>query len=243
MEPLSEFEMHYRTEGDGEPLVLLHGFSGSGNDWVHLGPDLGAGFRKIIPDLRGHGRSENPAAEWTHRQAALDVFALLDRLQIDKFKALGISGGANTLLHMATQQPHRVAAMVMVSSTPYFPEQARAVMRQYSEEMLPQQERDRLRRDHVRGEPQIEAIFCHVRGFATSYDDLNFTPPLLATIRARTLIIYGDRDFLYPVELALEMYRAIPLSQLWVVPNGSHGPVFGEHRDTFVREAMKFLRA
>ncbi len=70
---------------------------------------------------------------------------------------------------------------------------------------------------------------------------MNFTPPLLATIRARTLIVYGDRDPLYPVELGVAMFRAIPNSHLWVVPGGAHGPVFGETAPEFLRTALKFL--
>ena len=57
---------------------------------------------------------------------------------------------------------------------------------------------------------------------------MNFTPPSLSQITAPTLIVYGDRDFLYPVEMGVEMYRAIPRSALWVVPNRGHGPIFGD---------------
>jgi len=69
-----------------------------------------------------------------------------------------------------------------------------------------------------------------------------FTPPLLGTITARTLIVHGDRDPLYPVELALEMYRSIPSSALWIVPNGGHGPIFGPLAAPFVGAALAFLR-
>jgi len=69
-----------------------------------------------------------------------------------------------------------------------------------------------------------------------------FTPPLLATITARTLIVHGDRDPLYPVELALEMYRAIPSSALWVVPNGGHVPIVGAMAGPFVETAIAHLR-
>lgn len=58
---------------------------------------------------------------------AHDVFGLLDRLGIDRFKAIGLSLGAKTLLHAATRQPSRVEAMVLVSATPYFPQQARSM--------------------------------------------------------------------------------------------------------------------
>jgi pimeloyl-ACP methyl ester carboxylesterase len=70
-----------------------------------------------------------------------------------------------------------------------------------------------------------------------------FTPPLLATIAARTLIVHGDRDPLYPVELALEMYRSIPESALWVVPNSGHGPIFGAQAAPFVAAALAHLAA
>ena len=63
--------------------------------------------------------------------------------------------------------------------------------------------------------------------FATSEDDMAFTQPQLAAITARALIVHGDRDPLYPVELAIELFRGIPGSALWVVPNGGHGPIFG----------------
>ena len=73
-------------------------------------------------------------------------------------------------------------------------------------------------------------------------DDLNFTPPYLSTIKARTLIVHGDKDPLYPVNLAMEMYTAIPNSYPWIVPNGRHGPIFGEMAEHFVETALTFLR-
>jgi pimeloyl-ACP methyl ester carboxylesterase len=56
------------------------------------------------------------------------------------------------------------------------------------------------------------------------------------------VIIFGDRDPVYPVSLATEMRRDIPHSYLWVVPNGGHGPIFGENKLRFVETATSFLR-
>jgi pimeloyl-ACP methyl ester carboxylesterase len=72
---------------------------------------------------------------------------------------------------------------------------------------------------------------------------MNFTPSLLRKIEALTLIIYGDRDFLYPVEMGLDMYRAIPHAALWVVPNGGHGPIFRDAAPQFIQTALSFLRS
>jgi pimeloyl-ACP methyl ester carboxylesterase len=98
------------------------------------------------------------------------------------------------------------------------------------------------RQRHVHGDDQIRMLFDQMHALKDSYDDMAFTPPLLATITARTLIVYGDRDPLYPVELAVEMYRAIPSSALWVVPNGGHGPIFGAMAAKFVDTAVAHLK-
>src|SRR5262245_51995602 len=82
---LNGMQMYYGTHGAGEPLVLLHGFGGSGSSaWGRFIPELAKSYQVIVPDLRGHGRSTNPANQFTHRQAALDVFALLDQLGVKK---------------------------------------------------------------------------------------------------------------------------------------------------------------
>jgi pimeloyl-ACP methyl ester carboxylesterase len=70
---------------------------------------------------------------------------------------------------------------------------------------------------------------------------MDITPSYLSTIQARTLIVQGDRDPLYPIEISVEMARAIPHSSLWVIPEGGHGPVIGERWPEFVRTAMQFL--
>ena len=71
--------------------------------------------------------------------------------------------------------------------------------------------------------------------------DMNFSAQSLSAVTARTLIVHGDRDPLYPVEQAVELFRAIPNSSLWVVPNGGHGPIFGPQAAPFVDAAMEFL--
>ena len=235
--------MYYEIQGQGEPVVFLHGFGGSGADWVHVPGEWPTDFERILIDMRGHGRSTNPSGKFTHRQAALDVFALLDRLNIENFKGIGVSGGGNALLHMATQQPDRIKAMVIVSATSYFPEQARIAMRKFSLEGLPEREQQAMRQRHKHGAPQLHAIVDCVRQMAETYDDMNFTPPLLSTIQARTLIVQGDRDFLYPIEISVEMKNAIPKSSLWIIPDANHGPIFGDLTGIFVKTAAKFLRS
>jgi len=241
VEPVNDIQMYYETRGEGEPLLLLHGGGGIGANWELIFKAPPEGYRLVVPDLRGHGRTTNPAEGFTFRQSGRDVLGLMDRLGIERFKAIGLSLGAKTLLHVATQQPSRVEAMVLVSATPYFPEPARAIMRQLTEESHSEAEWTQMRQWHPQGDEQIRKIWRQMHGFADSYDDMNFTPPYLSTITARTLIVHGDRDPLYPVHLALEMFTAIPRSSLWIVPNGGHGPIFGEMAERFVETALRFL--
>jgi pimeloyl-ACP methyl ester carboxylesterase len=210
-------DLHVDTYGHGEPLLFLHGMGGSAADLQHCGGDRFAERYTIVAvDARGHGGS-TPADSVTHRQHALDVLAVLDHIGISTCRAIGCSMGGNALLHLATMQPSRVGAMIVVSATPYFPDAARPILRASPSPM--------------------------VRALADDVDDLSFTPPRLARISARTLVVHGDRDFLYPVETGVALYRAIPEAALWIVPNGGHGPIFAEAANDFVRVALTFLSA
>ena len=235
-------QLHWEETGEGEPLLWLHGGMGAGADWKYIFEDPPEGYRLIAPDLRGHGATANPSGAFTFRQCALDVLALVRHLGIPRIKAIGLSGGGITLLHAATLQPSAVESMVVISAPPYFPPEARVTMRQFSETAIGEAEMARMRQRHKYGDAQLRQLVSMARGFADSYDDVNFTPPYLSTIAAETLIVFGDRDPLYPVSLAIELRRAIPRSYLWVVPNGGHGPVFGDLAPQFRTTALAFLR-
>ncbi len=214
----------------------------TGPDWQYIFKELPAGYRLIAPDLRGHGASTNPSESFSFRQAARDVLALLRHLNVENVNAIGLSGGGITLLHMATAEPASIASMVLVSAPPYFPAQARAIQRQTSEAMFGARDLELMRSRHKHGENQCQRLLAQSHAFADIYDDVSFTPPYLSTIAADTLIVFGDRDPLYPVSLAFDLHSALPRSWLWVVPNGGHAPVFGDAAPRFAETALSFLR-
>ena len=135
-----------------------------------------------------------------------------------------------------------IEAMTAISAPSHFPTQTRAIQRQYSFESLDEAEKERMRDRCKGGQEQIDWLIEQGRVMAETYDDVDFTPPLLGTITARTLIVFGDQDPLYRVRLALELREAIPRSSLWVVPNGGHAPIFGPYAAGFVETANAFLR-
>ena len=234
-------ELHYEISGDGDPLLWVHGFLGCGSDWQFVFPEPPRGVRIVAPDLRGHGRSSSSGEAFSFRQAARDLRELLRQLGLPRIHAIGVSGGGIVLLHLSTSDPSIVAAQVLVSAPPYFPEQARAIQRQTSEHVLGEAMMAHMRRSHIGGEGQIQALLAQSRALADVYDDVNFTPPYLSTITADTLVVFGDSDPLYPVSLAFDLHAAIPRSRLWVVPGGGHAPVFGENATRFAETAIGFL--
>lgn len=206
--------------------------------------ELAHAYSLIIPDMRGHGRSTNPSDEFSHHQSARDVLALLDALDIGRVKAIGSSSGAMTLLHMATQQPERIEAMVLEAGTSHFPEEARALMRQSDPAEMTEAELVRARWENggcsSRGDGQTRSLRDQFHRMKDSYDDMNFTPPYLSTISARTLIVHGDRDEFFPVDIPVQMYEAIPDAYLWIVPNAGHDPADAVP-DAFRETVLAFL--
>ena len=209
-EPLQDMDMYYEVRGEGEPLLLLHGFTGSGDDWKHVFPVWPDGWRLVIPDLRGHGRSTNRSRQFTFRQSALDVLALLGLPGPGAREGDRDERRGEVPVHMATGHRERLEAMVLVSAAPYYPSEARALMAQIATEGRSEDDWRVMRERHKHGDAQIRDLWTQGRGLKDSYDDMNFTPPLLSTIRARTLIVHGDRDPIYPVRLACRDARLHP---------------------------------
>jgi pimeloyl-ACP methyl ester carboxylesterase len=240
---VNDIEMRYRDLGAGPTLLLLHGFSGSGDDFGHLFDleVLARSRRLIVPDLRGHGGTLNPRSALTHRACARDVLGLLDHLGVDAVAAIGLSLGGNTLLHVATSAPGRITALVVVSATPALPEGARAIMREEARRVRSPEERAELLERHAGGTSQVDKLLSDLATMADDRDDLAFSAADLGRIHARTLVVSGDRDPLYGIGAAVDLFRGIPDAELWILPGEGHTPVFGSWRESFARTALRFV--
>ena len=214
--------LYYEVYGEGEPLVFLHGFTMSHKMWEEWVDDFTNHFKVILVDLRGHGNSSNPSNIFRHRESAKDIFALLDHLKIDKFKAMGYSSGAMTLLHMATMDSSRLEAMALLGASSYYPEVCRNILGSIKYENLGESWLNSLKNYQPGGETQIRKLLKQFNDFAETYDDMNFTNPYLSKIKSSTLIIHGDRDQLFPIDIPVDLYKSIPDSYLWIIPDFMH---------------------
>ena len=102
----------YATYGSGLPVILLHGGLGHSGNWGYQVPALvRSGYRAVVIDSRGHGRSTRDARPFTYELLASDVSAVMDALQLEKAGLVGWSDGACTALILASQAPTRVAGV------------------------------------------------------------------------------------------------------------------------------------
>ncbi len=102
----------YATYGSGPPVILLHGGLGHSGNWGYQVPALlRSGYRAVVIDSRGHGRSTRDTRPFTYEQLASDVSAVMDTLNLEKAGLVGWSDGACTALILAAKAPTRVAGV------------------------------------------------------------------------------------------------------------------------------------
>ncbi len=218
-------KLYYEIHGEGEALLLLHGNTMTHDMWTPWVDDLSKNYKVITVDMRGHGQSNNPTNRFSHKESAIDFYGLLDKLEVDEFKAMGFSSGSFILTHMAIMDTTRIQSLILIGATPYYPVSIREYMRTLTYENVSANHpgwMEYMKSVQPGGENQIRSVLNNYINLADSYDDMNFTAPYLSTINCPTLIIHGDRDQYFSVDIPVSSYKAIPKSYLWIIPNFEH---------------------
>jgi pimeloyl-ACP methyl ester carboxylesterase len=115
MQTESAGQIAFDQQGEGFPLLLVHGYPLNRRMWQpQLGPLAAAGFRVIAPDLRGFGETPPGQGPWSMDAFADEMVALLDRLGIERAVVGGMSMGGYVLLNMLERHPERIAAALFV---------------------------------------------------------------------------------------------------------------------------------
>jgi pimeloyl-ACP methyl ester carboxylesterase len=244
-------DIHYLDQGNGDPLVLLHGGVVSTNPiWTGV-PVAYAGhmdtlaehFRVIAPDTRGCGRTVHSGGPITFDLLADDVAALIDALDLDRPLIVGFSEGGITATILAIRHPEAVRAIVNDAGFDAFDPDAPtiAMMRQIlgGSPDATEPDPDAAARGFEASEP-MRAMFelmkrdqddgqgeGHWREYLRLSWDRCTQPPGythadLARITAPTLILTGDRDDFCTVEAAVGAYRQLPDGELAILPGHGH---------------------
>lgn len=116
--PANGIELNVEVAGGGSPLLLLHGFTGDTSTWAPF-IDVWQGYRLIMTDIVGHGRSDSPAdpERYSMDYAVAGLVALLDALGVDRTAVLGYSMGGRLALHFALNAPSRVSSLILESAS------------------------------------------------------------------------------------------------------------------------------
>ncbi|RLA54413.1 MAG: alpha/beta hydrolase [Gammaproteobacteria bacterium] len=112
-----------KVTGQGEPLLLIHGYPETHLGWHKLVPELAKKYTVICPDLRGNGASDKPAgaedhANYSKRAMASDMIEIMDELGFDKFKVVGHDRGARVTHRLCLDYPQRVIRAVLLDIIP-----------------------------------------------------------------------------------------------------------------------------
>ncbi len=220
---LSSVRLHYEVVGPAgaRALLLLHGAAESfRQSWRRQIEPLAQHYRLIGPDLRGHGRSDNPADALDLRQMADDLAELLQVLNCGPAHVCGFSGGGSAALFLATRHPDRLRSLTLISNN--FERDTRR------NGALDFWNARRIRRQNPRWwQLLVETHPDPVRllGWWAAEDRRrpDFRPEDLAGLDLPVLVMGGDRDPVVPLEQSLRLYQALPRGQLAILPGAGHG--------------------
>lgn len=227
--PVNGISMYYEVHGSptGVPLVLLHG-GGSTIDvtFGRMLPLLARTRRVIAVEEQGHGRTTDRAAPVRFETSADDVAALLRHLGIARADLLGFSNGASVGLQVAIRHPELVRSLVFASAMTRR-DGAQSELWQFMSQAdfstMPRPLKDAF----LRVNPDTAQLrVMHDKDAERMRNFQDVPAALLGSVRARTLILIGDRDIVTPGH-AVELTRLIPGARLMVVPGG-HGDYLGE---------------
>ncbi len=267
---IGSIEMAYEEAGHGDrPFVLVHGYTGSLDDFRDVHSALAAAGRTILVDQRGHGDSTNlgdPDAYGFDLQVD-DLLRFLDALDIERCDLLGHSMGGMVALRFALTHPDRLASLVLMDTSPSPASSAPVAMMQAGAKLgreqgmgelfrvmragatLPRAEASKRCEERMGSERYWERIRFKIEAMdpeamhalAAALGDHEPVVDRLAEIACPTLVIVGEQDepFLEPSRV---MAAGIPDATLCVVAEAAHSPQH-ENEAAWLDAVLGHLRA
>lgn len=230
-------ELYYQVYGEGEPLLLLHGWTQSSRFWEDYVSTYAEHFTVYALDLRGHGKSTPLGADFSIKKTAEDIVAFLNNLNIEKTKAIGLSYGGLTLLELSASHPEKIESMILIGASHNYKGEENTD-NSFSYENLPPSFVEHLKELHHHGESQIRALFDPKLDYS-----IDLSEEVLQAIKSKTLIVHGDRDEILGIEPAFALHQNLPNSELWILPNTGHLAIMGKNRKAFLSKSLQFFMA
>jgi non-heme chloroperoxidase len=252
-------ELHYTDQGEGQPVVLLHGWPLSGRSWEAQVPALiDAGYRVIAYDRRGFGQSSQPWNGYEYNTFAADLAALMSHLDLTDAVLIGFSmGGGEVVRYLRNHGHDRVSKIVLASAvTPFLfktPDNPDGGLDEdFMQGMLSSVAADRMAfldsfltnffsaNGELKISPQQKAYAVSQAAMASlrataecinAWGRTDFRNDL-AAVEAPTLVIHGDADAIVPIEVSgNRTAESIKDAQLVVIKDAPHGLVVSHAKE------------
>jgi 2-succinyl-6-hydroxy-2,4-cyclohexadiene-1-carboxylate synthase len=260
--------LDYRVyhHGHGDPLLMLHGFTGSANTWARLIPTLSRRFHTITPDLPGHGDTASPSEpeRYSIDHTAADMIALLETLEVECVHLLGYSMGGRLALYIAARYPQRVTSLILESASPGLKvEQERAARRKSDQTLAARIEREGVESfvnyweslplwrtqqhtltDEAKTALRAERLRHSAQGLANSLRGMGTGAqpslwPELPALAMPVQLITGEWDSKFTA-INREMAALLPRARFDVISRAGHA-VHLENPPMFEQSVLKFL--
>jgi pimeloyl-ACP methyl ester carboxylesterase len=233
---VSGYPVRYRTAGEGEPLVLLHGLSGSSDWWRRNVPELARRYQVFLLDLPGFGAMRRQRRRFSLAESAAWLLSWAEAVGLERMSLIGHSMGGYVGIKLAAEHPETVDRLVLIA--PAGTTGRRSIIRHLPPLLLAA----------YRSTPSFFPMFV--------YDTLRMGPATLwrasreifaadvseelPGISTPTLLVWGEQDPLVPPTAGKLLRSQMPSSRLVVLEGTSHVPMF-DRPEKFNETLLSFL--
>ncbi len=226
---VNDISMYYEEHGKGQPIILMHGATGSleqpDNSWSGLAGLFTQKYRAIHIEHRGHGRTNNPRDYLTYELIADDICKMIEEMKISPAHIAGLSDGAIVGLHISMTRPDLLRTLTCVG------------VNYYNDDLVREANEFADVKKIEREEPELAALFAklHDRNKSAGYwkqlieqlainlaKNPTYTADELKKVTTPTLLIAGEHDLWANRQQMVEMRQHMPKSELLIINNAGH---------------------
>ena len=227
-------KIYYESYGKGKPLFLLHGYTLSSQAWFPYVKDFYNEYEVYLVDLPGHGKSEIFKEDLSIKDVAKDFLALIDYLKLDKIKAIGFSFGGDALYQVALTHSSLIESMITIGAVGTWDVND---FENYQKAFTFEKKDDFPWLDEYhQSDEKIKALMHQFNNYT-----IHLSNEELQKIKPEVLIMVGDNDEGIAIEEVARARKELPESDLWILPNVSHGAHEGETKGEFIIKSKAFL--
>jgi pimeloyl-ACP methyl ester carboxylesterase len=260
---LDGHQTHYLESGEGEPVILLHGFGSDSYSWHNNMEALAAKFKVYAIDLWGCGYSTREPLDYGYPLYVRQLRSFMDALNIERASLVGQSMGGGTAVKLATETRNRVKSLILVCAagmphrclpaqqilalpglgeltlslpTDFFRRLIITRVYLYRKEVNKDYFDDLTWSQKIKGSNQAFLKILRLKFFHTLENEIR----QLGEMQIPTLVAWGRHDKAIPLRLGQEMHRILKGSELEVFDKSAHEP-HDEEPEKFNRVALDFL--